>query len=494
MKFDIKISETKKKKPPKVPFVYVSFTEGDNLEKIFDCFGQKFNKKTIRDFKKNDSGEIKFTYPGNVSSVIIVKKIDPKKTNSDFFRNALAQIIGEVDEKTEKLIAEFPSEGEFIEKHFSDYESYVQSLVEGVLLGNYTFDKFKSEKKKPNKLDAEFINETKKSIKPIIAKAEKIIEAVYFSRDLVNEPANVLTPQEFAKRIKKAFKGTGVKTEIFTAEQLRKKNMNALLSVGQASVNSPLLLKLTYKGKKPKEKIALVGKGVTYDAGGLSIKPTSGMVDMKGDMAGAATVAGIVKAAAALELPYELYGIIPLVENVISGNAYKPGDIIHTASGKTIEIGNTDAEGRLILADALEFAEKLNPDKILDFATLTGACLVALGESYAGIFTENDDFAASVFDVSKQTAEYVWRLPMPPEYNEMLKSELADISNIGSSRWAGSITAAMFLKFFLSDEAQKNWMHFDIAGPAFKHNQASYTKKYATGFGVRLITKWLENR
>ncbi len=310
---------------------------------------------------------------------------------------------------------------------------------------------------------------------------------------MVNEPANTLTPQEFAKRLKKEFKGTNVKVEVLDENQIKKRNMNALYSVGQASVNPPLLIKLTYKGKKAKEKIAFVGKGVMYDSGGLSLKPTPSMVDMKSDMAGAAAVAGIMKAADALNAPFTLYGVIPVAENVISGSAYKPGDIIHTASGKTIEIGNTDAEGRLILADALEFAEKLKPNKIIDFATLTGACVVALGESYAGLFTNNDEIANSLQKASGQTAENIWRLPLPEKYNEMLKSELADISNVGNSRWGGAITAALFLKFFLSQDAAKNWAHLDIAGPAMKHSQASYTKKYATGFGVRLIAEWLEN-
>ncbi len=492
MKFKIKFSETKKIKIPKSRFVYVRFTEDENIDDVLEIFGINADKKKIKDFGKKDLTTLKFTHADDIFSTVTVKKIDAEKINADFFRNALAQVIIDADKKTEKLIIDFPRTGEFIEKTFGDFDRYFQSLVEGVLLGNYKFDKYKSEKEKPAELKAEFINAEKMKLKPLFTKAENIAAAVYFARDLVNEPANVLTPQEFAKRIKAEFKGTGVKVEILTAEQLRKRKMTALLSVGQASVNPPLLVKLTYKGKKPKDKIALVGKGVMYDAGGLSLKPTSSMLDMKGDMAGAAAVAGILKAASSLELPFELYGVIPVVENVISGNAYKPGDILKTSSGKTIEIGNTDAEGRLILADALEFAEKLKPNKIFDFATLTGACVVALGESYAGLFTESDDIAKKILQASDFSYEKIWRMPMPKEYDEMLKSELADISNIGNSRWGGAITAALFLKFFVSEEMRKNWAHFDIAGPALKHNQSSYTKKYATGYGVRLITEYLQ--
>ena len=493
MKYEIKFKETKKRKFPKENFTYVRLFEKENFAEIFDELNFSVKKSQIKKIEKSDKKEIRFNPSENFGSLYILKKIEREKIDDDFFRDFLASVIIDADETLENLIIEFPFEADFITEIFGDFENYFQSITEGILLGNYTFDKYKSEKKSAAKLDVTFINGGKQNLKKIIARTEKIIGAVYYARDFVNEPANTLTTQEFAKRVKKLFKGTAVKVQILNEEQLRKKKMTAILSVGQASVNPPLLIKLSYKGRKPKEKIALVGKGVMYDAGGLSIKPTSGMLDMKGDMAGAATVVGILKAVSDLELPYEIYGVIPVVENVISGNAYKPGDIIKTSSGKTIEIGNTDAEGRLILADALEFAEKLNPNKILDFATLTGACLVALGQSYAGVFTKDDALAESVSRAAKITSEYVWRLPLPEKYLELLKSDLADISNVGSTRWGGSITAALFLKFFLSEEIQKNWAHFDIAGPAFKHSQASYTKKYATGYGVRLITNWLMN-
>ncbi len=421
----------------------------------------------------------------------VVKKVDTDKISPDFFRNDVAAIISSIKDEFDDFVVNVPDDGS-LNNVFGSYDYLLQSVAEGVLLGNYTFDKYKTDKKTPKSVKCILRTDKLKIAKNAIDKAIKTTSAVFIARDLVEEPANTLYPQEFVKRVRKIFAGTNVKVEVFTSASLKKKNMNALLSVGQASSNPPLLVKLHYKsGKKTTDKIALVGKGVMYDSGGLSIKPTSGMVEMKGDMAGAATVVGIIKAASELSFSQELYGVIPVVENVIAGNAYKPGDIIHTASGKTIEVGNTDAEGRLILADALEFAEKLKPNKIFDFATLTGACLVALGQSIAGLFTDNDALAEEIFRSGEKTYEKVWRLPMPKEYNELLKSDLADISNISKDRWAGSITAAEFLRFFLSDEMKKNWAHIDIAGPALKHDLSSYTKKYATGFGVRLITDFL---
>ena len=245
-----------------------------------------------------------------------------------------------------------------------------------------------------------------------------------------------------------------------------------------------------YKPKsKVKKKIVLVGKGVTYDSGGLSIKPTDGMIEMKADMAGAAAVIGIIKSAALLNLPFELIGVVPAVENMISGNSYKPSDIVSTASGKTIEVKNTDAEGRIVLADALEYASKQKPDEIIDFATLTGAAVVALGLPTAAIFTKNEEMADSLYKSGQKTFERVWRLPLWDEYDKLIESDIADVSNLGG-RWGGAITAAKFLEHFVDENIP--WTHIDLAGPSIKHDFTNYTKKYNTGFGVRLITDYLE--
>ena len=495
MKRKIKIKSIKEISLPKKNFVYVDFfseSKIDKKQREWENIGIKLSPDLLKKIKSDKSKKLKFNPAFNTGSKIVLIKFDENKIDADFFRDSIASFVTDVDESIDSIVVNYPCEGEFIQDKFRTQNYYEQTIIEGILLGNYTFDKYKSDKEKPSKLDVIIKFCDTKSSKKIITKATKIIDAVTFTRDLVNEPANVLTPQEFALRINREFKNTNVSVTIYNAKQIKKKNMNALFSVGKASSNPPLLITLTYKPNKAKKKFALVGKGVMYDSGGLSLKPTPSMVDMKADMAGAATVAGIIKAAESLKLPVSLTAVLPVVENVISGNAYKPGDIIHTASGKTIEIGNTDAEGRLILADALEFAEKTNPDFIFDFATLTGACLVALGESYAGFFTDNDEIARAMISSSELTSENIWRLPLPEKYQELLKSELADISNIGSSRWGGAITAALFLKFFLSDKMKTNWAHFDIAGPAMKHNQASYTKKYATGFGVRLFLDYFE--
>ncbi|MCW8848991.1 MAG: leucyl aminopeptidase family protein, partial [Melioribacteraceae bacterium] len=273
-------------------------------------------------------------------------------------------------------------------------------------------------------------------------------------------------------------------------KELIKRKMNAIISVGKGSDNKPKLIIAHYKPKsKSIKKIALVGKGVTYDTGGLSIKPTSGMLDMKADMSGGGVVFGIIKVAEKLKLPIELIGIVPAVENAINGNAYKPGDVISTASGKTIEVKDTDAEGRIVLADALEYASKQKPDEIIDFATLTGAAVVALGEMAAAVFTKNDKMSSNLIEASQVTYEHAWPMPFWDEYNKLIESKIADVSNLGP-RWGGAITAGKFLEHFVDEKIP--WTHIDIAGPSLKHDLTNYTKDYCTGYGVRLITKYLE--
>jgi len=292
------------------------------------------------------------------------------------------------------------------------------------------------------------------------------------------------------KRTKRELSKVGIKVIAFNKAALSKKKMNAILAVAGGSDNPPYLLTMHYKPRsKAKKKIVLVGKGVTYDSGGLSIKPTDGMLEMNADMAGASTVIGTILAAAKNKLPVEIIGIVPAVENMISGKSYKPGDIVRTASGKSIEVKNTDAEGRIVLADALEYASSLKPDIIIDFATLTGACVVALGEFIAGVFTKNDTLASELADSGNKTFERVWRMPFFDDFNKQLESDLADVSNLGS-RWGGAITAGKFLENFVDKNI--TWAHIDLAGPALKHKFRSYTEKYNTGFGVRLMYDFLK--
>jgi leucyl aminopeptidase len=441
-------------------------------------------------FKDDENSELTVWNKDNPNLVLVKKTEINKKFNVDYFRNYLAGLVPTLKkEKITNLFIQVPRYSPY-RSVFKEEEYFYQTIVEGILLGNYNFNLYKSEKSKIQSLTANFVADDKKIFESARKNAEAIIGGVFFSRDLVNEPANTLTPLEFAKRVKTQFRNTDVSVKVFNEKELLKRKMTAILSVGEASTNKPQLIIAHYKPKgKVTKKIALVGKGVTYDTGGLSIKPTSGMLEMKADMAGGATVFGIIKSAALRNLPIELIGIVPAVENAISGNAYKPGDIIATASGKTIEVKDTDAEGRIVLADALEYASKQKPDEIIDFATLTGAVCVSLGLFAAGIFTKNDRMCKDIIDASENTYEHAWRLPFWDEYNKLIESQIADVSNLGS-KWGGAITAGKFLEHFVDEKIP--WTHIDLAGPALQHDLTNYTKDYCTGYGVRLMSRYLE--
>jgi len=304
----------------------------------------------------------------------------------------------------------------------------------------------------------------------------------------------------FAKRIVNEVKKHGIKSTVFKEAEINKWKMGGLIAVGQGSINKPRFIVLEYKPslkvKKSKKikfkKIAIVGKGITFDTGGISLKPSKSMGEMKADMSGAAVVVGTLIAAAKNKIPVHLYGIIPAAENMCSGEAIRPGDVIKISSGKTVEIEDTDAEGRVVLADALHYASQLKPDQIIDLATLTGACVVALGEFVAGMFTKNEAMAENLYKSGITTFDRVWRLPLWDDYNELIKSEIADVANLGNTRWAGAITAAKFLEHFVNKIIP--WTHLDIAGPAMANSSKNYTKKYMTGFGVRLLFDYLSTK
>ncbi len=491
MLFNLKLNTIKSitKSPSSSCIVYFC-KDNNEFVKLINDKKLEISKPQLQFFKNDENAELRVWGVGNPNLVILKKASLTKKFNVDFFRNYMSSLITSFEKINLKNI--------FIEIPFYQYYSntfysqnyFWQSFVEGILLGNYTFDNYKTKKSKQNNLIVNFIIDNNKAFQKSLEKAEAVIDGVSFARDLTNEPANTLTPLEFANRVKKTFKGSDVTVKIFNEKELQKRKMNAILSVGRASKHGPKLIIAHYKPKgKLDKKIALVGKGVTYDTGGLSIKPTKGMLEMKADMAGGATVFGIVRAASLNKLPIEIMGIVPAVENAIDGNAYKPGDVISTASGKTIEVKDTDAEGRIILADALEFASKQNPDQIIDFATLTGAVAVSLGLFAAGLFTKNDQISNELIKSSQSTYEHIWRLPFWDEYNNLLESKIADISNLGP-RWGGAITAGKFLEFFVNENIP--WAHIDMAGPALKHDLTNYTKDYCTGYGVRLISDYLE--
>ncbi len=286
-------------------------------------------------------------------------------------------------------------------------------------------------------------------------------------------------------------KAWGLGAEVFTEKQLQQKKMGALLAVGAGSANRPALVVLHHKAGDRRPPVVLVGKGVTFDSGGINLKTGESLPDMKGDMAGAAAVAATLIAAAGLKLKRRLIGVIPLAENMVSGRSTRPGDIVKTFSGKTVEIGNTDAEGRLILIDAMAYAEwRFKPEVMIDVATLTGACVVALGEKIAGVFSKDEALQKGILLSGRRTHERCWPLPLPEDYKELLKSAYADIGNMPSTRYGAAISAALFLSEFVG---KTRWAHIDIAGPAYHKKEDAYCGPGGTGFGVRLLMDWLMN-
>lgn len=470
------------------------FVDTEKLERVVDEFFLSLNYPLGKIQKKNfldkKSNEFAYYSQADEPSVIFVKKIKLDKDFSvDFFRNYFAGLIPSLKKKNIKTVhVVVPLFGDF-KNHFETESKFLQTMLEGIHLGNYTFDNYKSDKQKPEELSFLIHYTDQKILKGAIETSGKLMSAVFFSRDLVNEPAITLTPAEFAKRTKNELTKLGVIVSVFDKAELKKRNMNAILAVGGASNNPPCLITMHYKpAGKAKKKIALVGKGVCYDSGGLSIKPTAGMLEMKADMAGGGVVAGIIKAAAMMKLPVELIGVIPAVENMIGGSSYKPGDVVIASSGKSIEVKDTDAEGRIVLADALHYASQQKPDEIIDFATLTGAVCVALGLIAAGLFTNDNRLAEDLLKSGYQSYERLWRMPFWSDYNEMIKSEIADVSNLGP-RWGGAITAGKFLEHFVDEKIP--WAHIDLAGPSIKHESTNYTKNFDTGFGVRLMIDYL---
>lgn len=424
-------------------------------------------------------------------NIIIHKfKVD-EKFNVDYFRDHLAGLIHEIkDEELLSLHLVIP-DIKLSDNYFDDEEYYYRSFLEGLSLGNYSFDKYKKEKSKTRNLSVFIHVQNNKLLRSAILKHKVLIEGILFTKDLQNEPASSLRPFELADRIKSTLSNAGLKVTVFDEKEIKKRNMGGLLAVGQGSNSKPRFIIIEYKPEtknRTSKKIALVGKGVTFDTGGYCIKPWQGMAEMKADMSGAAVVAGTLLTASKMRLPFEVIGIIPAAENMINGEAMRPGDIIRTASGKTIEVGHTDAEGRMILADALDYASKQKPDVIIDFATLTGACVVALGLNVAGLFTKNENLAEVLYKTGQKTYDRLWRLPMWDDYHKANESKVADLNNDGG-RWGGAVTAAKFLENFVDKKIP--WAHIDIAGPAVANDLTNYNKNYMTGFGVRLMFEYL---
>ena len=373
-----------------------------------------------------------------------------------------------------------------------------QFFIEGLLLANYKFDRYLSEdKRKPSTLTAVEVwvedEESRKAPSAIcLARGQLIAGATSFARDLVNEPAGRLTPVRLAEIAQEMAKEKGLECKILGPKECEKLGMNLFLAVAQGSVHEPRLIHLTYrpKGKDvPKKRYAWVGKGVTFDSGGLSLKPSAGMLDMKGDMAGAACVLGAISALSEMGVQAEVHAIVAATENMISGSAYKLGDVLIGMNGKSVEIVNTDAEGRLTLADALSYAEKLSPDEMLNVATLTGACMVALGPHMAGVMGNDRALVERLIATARRVGEDVWGLPLPTKLREQLKTPMADMKNCGD-RWGGALTAGLFLKEFVT----LPWVHMDIAGPALADKADGHISKGGTGYGVSTLIEYVSSR
>ncbi len=323
-----------------------------------------------------------------------------------------------------------------------------------------------------------------------LQKGRVLSEAIHLTRTLVNEPANRIYPETFAAACEESGQAAGFTVEVWDQQKLEQEKCGALLAVSQASERPPRLVIMRHQGGGNAAPLALVGKGVTFDSGGLSIKPSAGMLTMKRDMAGAATVLGAMQAIANLQLNVNVIGIVGLVENMISGNAYKLGDILTARSGTTIEVHNTDAEGRLVLADALSVAVTEGATRIIDLATLTGACVVALGNTVGGLMSNDEDFCAQVREASMACGEAAWPLPMFSEYDELIKSKVADIKNVGDGRAGGAITAAKLLEQFVDDVP---WVHVDIAGPSFAEKPVAWMDAGASGYFVRTLVSLIDD-
>ena len=367
-------------------------------------------------------------------------------------------------------------------------ESAAQAVTEGALLGLYAFRRYMTKKENDfNEIKQLLIvsSEREKSrLELAIARGRILAEAANWTRDMVNEPSNYMTPSQMAEAARQLAKNYGLKVNVLEREQMLAAGMGALLGVAQGSQQPPKFIILNYKGRSTDEiDVALVGKGITFDSGGISIKPSEGMQEMKGDMAGGASVMAALTAIAQLKPEINVMAVVPATENMPSGGALKPGDILTAMNGKTIEVVNTDAEGRLILADALSYVRKLGAKNIIDVATLTGACRVALGTVCTGAFSNNQELTDKVIAAGNEAGEFVWQLPMYDEYREHIKSDIADIKNIGN-RYAGAITAAKFLAEFIDGTP---WVHLDIAGTSESDKEKGYLVKGATGVPVRTL-------
>ena len=455
-----------------------SYLENKNKEKEII---ETFLYKNIQKKQKKSEFVSKFTY-------VRLEHSKDKSIQHSFFGKLLSYLESK---KEKKIMILFNQNFDDIKKR----EEIIENLLVGFKLKDYRFEKYKNVSKKDFKIDevrilgfhGKYSSELERRIKHEI----RCLDGIFLTRDLVSEPANVLYPQKFVEFCK-VLKKEGVEIQIFDEKKLKTLGMNSLLGVAQGSVRPARVMIMKWNGlkKKKSEPIAFIGKGVTFDTGGISIKPSSGMEDMKWDMGGAGVVAGLMYTLALRNAKANVIGAVGLVENMPDGNAQRPGDIVESLSGQTIEVLNTDAEGRLVLADVLWYVnKKFKPKLMIDLATLTGAIIVALGERYAGLFSNDDLLVKKILDASKTTKELVWQMPMDDEFDNLLNCPVADMKNITGTRGAGSITAAQFLKRFVG---KTSWAHLDIAGVTWSKKGTKFARPGGTGFGVRLLDEFVK--
>jgi leucyl aminopeptidase len=467
------------------------FITMEDVKKRSGLHGEKLpfiSAKIDLTFFRGKEGETLFIPLLDEPNLIICGLGKTAETDRECLRRASSAVTGLCREKSIKDIDILLPEVEGMAE-----EDILLSLAQGASLSNYEFIRYKTPDAEAKISFVEkigFLSSLKKA--PALLKRTGIISRnALLCRDLVNDITEKATPLVIASEAKKLSKLKNVTCKVYGKKELEKMKMGLLLAVNRGSKIPPQLVVLKYTGNPgDKKSIALVGKGITFDSGGMNLKPSGYIETMRMDMAGAAAVLYTLKTAAELGLKKNIYGIMPLTENMLSNDSYRPGDVFRSYSGKTVEVGNTDAEGRLILADALAFTEdKLKPDCIIDMATLTGACIVAFGETVAGLLSNSDGLAETISGSAEATGEKVWRLPLFKDYEEPLKSDFADISNISSKKEAGTIAAATFLKNFVKSSC---WAHIDIAGTAWYSSPRGYLPKNATGYGVRLLTEVIE--
>ena len=473
--------------PEKGTAVLLTTADGRFAESVGDLPGIVARGIAAAEFKGGLLKALELIAPPNseLDRVVIIGAGKPASLTANDWLKLGATAFAKAGKRDQTIMLDLP-EGVTADK--------AAAFAQGILLRAYEFDAYKTKKKADDEDDdASSSNKAPKvkicvvdpaAAKKAFAAAEAVAEGVLLARDLVNEPANILGPLEFAARAAELEK-LGVEIETLTEKDMKKLGMGAFLGVGQGSTRPPRMVIMRWNGGKSKdEPLAFIGKGVVFDTGGISIKPAAGMEDMKGDMGGAAAVTGLMHALAARKAKADVVGIIGLVENMPDANAQRPGDIVTSMSGQTIEVINTDAEGRLILCDMLWYCnDRFKPKFMINLATLTGAILVALGNHHAGLFSNNDELAARLSEAGEETQEKVWRMPLGKEYDKMIDSKFADMKNTGG-RYAGSITAAQFLQRFVKDTP---WAHLDVAGTAMGSPQTEINRSWGSGYGVRLL-------